>query len=172
MFRIDEPVHTRNVNVGFGAGVHHARFSALQRSDQNPDDGIGAAGGGITLHLRFAAGRGKIHQRILRDLAFVHFQISDRRGIRRPPVRRFYLQFFGIHPVKLPFADIFRAALRKCAFFPVGEIHEPEVVIADEADLAAVRRNLRIADRRFAGNQNARCLRFQMEPAKRRGALK
>ena len=136
------------------------------------DDRIGPTRRGIAFHLRFPARRRKINQRILRNFALVHFQISDRRRIRRPPVRRLDIQLFGIHPVQLTLANLFRSALCHSAFFAVCEIHKPDVVIANKTYISAIGRNLGIRNRCFAGNDRVPRLRLHIQPRKRRGALK
>ncbi len=75
------------------------------------------------------------------------------------------LQLFGIDPIKLTFANFFRAALRQRPFLAVRNADQPQIVIAHEADVAAVRRNLGIGDALFPGYQRARGLRLRIEPS-------
>src|SRR5216684_1891467 len=115
MFCVGQPVHPRDVNVRVLAGVHGVSFAAAHRGNEDAHNRVAASRWWIALFFGFACGRGKIHQRILRHLAFVHLQVRNRGGIRRPPICRGDLQLFGINPIKLAFAYFLCAALCKCA---------------------------------------------------------
>src|SRR5712664_2710024 len=172
MLRIVQPIHARNVNIGLGPNIHGARLAPLHGNNEDANNRIRVARDRIALQFRFPAGRREIDQRILRDFAFVHLQIGNRGGIRRPPIRGLDLQLFEVHPVQLALASFLRTAARYALLFAVIKIHEPKIVVAHEAYELSVGRNLGISNRRLARNQRAHSLRFQIEPCERRWTLK
>src|SRR5258708_6863427 len=155
----------RDVDVRVFTGVHGVSLAAANRGNEHAHDWIAASSRGIGFLFGVACGRRKIHQRIFRHLAFVHFKVGDRGRIRRPPIRCRDLEFLRIHPIKLAFAHFLCAAFGERALFPVRHADQPQIMIAHEAHIPAVGRNLSVGDAFFARNKRTRSLRFQLEPS-------
>ena len=161
---VGEPIDARKIHVGFRAGIHQAGFTAAERGNENANGGILAAGDGIALQLGFTGVGFEVKQGKLRNFAFIHFEISDGRRIRRPPVTGIDIQLFGIDPVDFAFAENFAATGGDGALFAIGGGDDPEVMVANEADVLGVGRDFYVGEIFLAGDEDAAGLGFQIEP--------
>ena len=76
----------------------------------------------------------------------IDFQVSDRGRIRRPPVGRFQSELMRIEPIGLSLVKLLGAAIRERCDGPVGEVRQPQIMPAHEADPMTIGRELGAAD--------------------------
>src|SRR5262249_9616940 len=151
--------------------VYRVWLTTFEAGNEDAHNRVGVSGFGIA-HGGCRAGVGsEVLDGVKCDASLVHLQISNGRRIRRPPVSGANVQLLGIDPVELAVAQLFAAAASESSGFAVGDADKPEVVVADEADPAAVRRDFGIGDGVFAGDESAARVGFQIVPRERSGAL-
>ena len=144
--RVTQPLDASQQHRRIRAGVEPTRRTARDGDYADFRDGIPIARGGVAFVHRRAERIGHVHERIAIHGPLVELEKRHVRGVRRPPVGGVEIELFGVHPVEFAVAQFFAAAACELAGRPGCDICDPEVVLAEEADPFAVRRNFWIVE--------------------------
>ena len=150
------PVHAGQVDVLLGTQVDPARLGArLRRDHAQLHQHVVVAGRWIALLDHFRAVGVDLVALLDRHRRFVDAGERDGRVVRCPPVAGVAVHFLVGDELGHAVADRVPAVAGQLHFLAVGQGDDPQVAVADEADEATLRRDLRIGGEAAAVRQFA-----------------
>ncbi|MNS62326.1 hypothetical protein D3C72_953840 [compost metagenome] len=136
------PVDAGQIDVGVGAQVDLDPFTGLHVLDIELDHGVGTPGARIALLDHRGAAAGDVQARDDVDGAFVRALQSDEALVRAPPVAGVAIQLFLSDELRRGPGDQAVAVRGDRLFSARGQVQHHQILIAHEADIGPLGRDL------------------------------